>query len=315
MLLGAPLNVLVLQALASGPRQRRQLLRETGSPAHSTLRLQLKRLTEMGAVEKRRRNCCPGVLEYELTGAGRDLHAVLDSLERWLGRAPEGPLALGSSEARASVKAMADGWSTAMLRALAGRPLSLTELDGLIVSLSYPTLERRLAAMRLAGQVAPEANNGRGTPYAATNWLREGVGPLVAAARWERRHRSPAAPPIGRLDIEATFLLAVPLLELPSEMSGSCRMAAEIPGGAVTRLAGVISEVSKGRIVGCVTPLRGNPDAWALGPPGAWLDALFAHDVDRLELGGDRRLARCLIDGLHRRLFGPSSEPALMSPI
>ena len=58
--------------------------------------------------------------------------------------APEGPLALGSSTAKSAIKALVEGWGTNMIRALAARPLSLTELNGLISGLSYPSLERRL---------------------------------------------------------------------------------------------------------------------------------------------------------------------------
>ncbi len=45
-----------------------------------------------------------------------------------------------------------------MLRALAAGSLSLTELDRLIGALSYPSLERRLVAMRLAGLVGARAD-------------------------------------------------------------------------------------------------------------------------------------------------------------
>lgn len=226
VLLAVPLNVPILRALAERPKQQLELRQETGSPAQTTLRAQLKRLNEIAAIEKHRRNRFPGVLEYELSAAGRDLLFVADTVERWLERASEGPLPLGGSAAKAAVKAFAGGWSTTMLRALAASPLSLTELDRVIPSLSYPSLsypslERRLAALRLAGQVEAQESNGRGTPYAVSAWTREGVGPLTAAARWERRHMPRNSSPIGRIDAEAVFLLAVPLLSLSEDVSGS----------------------------------------------------------------------------------------------
>jgi len=302
-LLAVPLNSLILKALADGPKKQPELRREAGSPAQTTLRAQLKKLVEIGAIDKHRHNRFPGAVDHELTTPGRDLLFVAEVLERWLARSPNGPIRLGSNSAKAAIKALVEGWSTTMLRALAAGPLSLTELDRIISSLSYPSLERRLGAMRLAGQVEARRGEGRGTPYAVTDWLRQGVAPLAAAARWERHRLPEETPPITRIDTEAAFLLAVPLLKLPHNISGSCRMAAEIPNGKERRLAGVMVDVSEGRIPFCATRLEGNPNAWALGSLPAWLSAVIDGDTDRLELGGDCSLARTLLDGLHGALF------------
>jgi DNA-binding HxlR family transcriptional regulator len=314
VLLAAPLNSLILAALADGPRQLGELQRETGSPAQTTLRAQLKRLVEIGTIEKHRRNRFPGALEYELTRAGRDLLIVVSAVQAWLERSPGGPLTLGEGPAKAAIKALAESWSTTMVRVLAAGPLSLTELDGVIVPLSYPALERRLAAMRLAGLIEACRGNGRGTPYGVSTWLRHGVAPLAAAARWERRHRSHASSPIARLDAEAAFLLAVPLLRLQPDLSGTCRAAIEIPNGDESRLAGVTIAVERGRIASCTTRLAVDADAWALGPASAWLEAVIERDDDRLELGGDGRLAAALLDGLHTALFGGAVGHAPIEP-
>jgi DNA-binding HxlR family transcriptional regulator len=301
-LLAAPLNVSILRALADGPKQQSELQRVTDSPAQTTLRAQLKRLVAIGAIEKHRRNRFPGVLEYSSTASGRDLFETVHVLERWLGDNPDGPLTLDSNAARAAIRALAEGWSTTLLRALAAGPLSLTQLDGVIGSLSYPALERRLGAMRLAGLLETRRGSGRGTPYAVTDWLRAGVAPIAAAIRWERRHLAQSAAPIGRLDIETIFLLAAPLLHPPAERSGTCRMAAQISNGEKSRLAGVTVDVRGGRVVACSTQLQGAPDAWALGSPTAWLDAVLEQDTTRLELGGDCSLARALVDVLYGSL-------------
>jgi DNA-binding HxlR family transcriptional regulator len=301
-----PVNVLILQALTGGPKRQIDLRRAAGSPAQTTLRAHLSALEDVGVIVKHRRNRFPGVLEFELTDAGEDLLAVAAILERWLERAPEGPLTLGTSPAKCAVKALAEGWSTTILRALAASPLSLTELDHIIASLSYPSLERRIGAMRLADQVEARPSNGRGTPYAVTRWLRQGVGPLTSASRWERRHLSRRAPPIAPIDTEAAFLLAVPLLRLPSDLSGSCRMAMEIPNSRGRHLAGVVIEVREGKIDSCATRLRGEPNAWASGSIDAWLAALIEADSDRLELGGNGLLARTFLDSLHMALFDPA---------
>ncbi|HET8863375.1 MAG TPA: winged helix-turn-helix transcriptional regulator [Solirubrobacterales bacterium] len=308
VLLGAPLNVLILQSLQDGPKLQSDLLRRTNTPAQSTLRTQLKRLDEIGAIEKHRRNRFPGVLEHELTAGGHDLLSVMAALEAWLAKAPEGALALDGSAAKAPIKALAEGWSTTMLRALAAGPLSLTDLDRIIGSLSYPTLERRLAALRLANLVEARTSNGRSTPYGVTEWLRQGIAPLGAAARWERRYLPETTAPIGRLDVEAAFLLAVPLLEPPADLSGTCRLAVEIPNGGERRLAGVMIEMEDSTITTCATRLRVDADAWALGSPTAWLDAVVDCDTARLELGGNRRLVDAVIGGLHGALFGSLSQ-------
>jgi DNA-binding HxlR family transcriptional regulator len=309
VLLAAPLNSLLLPALGAGPRQLSELLRATGAPAQTTLRTQLRRLTDIGVVAKHRCNSFPGALEYRLTPAGDELVFVIETLKDWLAQAPEAPVTLGSNEAKTTIKALAEGWSTTMLRALAAGPLSLTELDRVIASLSYPSLERRLAAMRLAGHVEAASSNGRGTPYALTEWARRGISPIAAAARWERRHLSRGAP-IGRIDIEAAFLLSLPLLSLPGNVSGSCRMAVEAPNGGAGRLAGVVVMVENGRVASCTSRLQGAPNAWALGSVTAWLEAFIEGDTDRIEPGGDSQLARALLDSLHRELFGERSYSA-----
>jgi DNA-binding HxlR family transcriptional regulator len=302
-----PLNCIILRALAGGTMQQAELRRETGSPAPTTLRAQLKRLVEIGVIEKHRRNRFPGVLEYELTAAGRDLLFVVDILERWLAQAPTGPLQFGGNAAKSTIKSFVEGWSSTMLRALASSSLSLTELDAVIDSLNYPSLQRRLGAMRLAGLVEPGPGRGRGTPYAVTDWLRRGVGPIAAAARWERRHRPRTTAPIGALDVESAFLLTVALVEPPPEVSGSCRLAVEMPSGKGRRLAGVTVGVQGGRVASCATELRGHPDAWALGSAVAWLDAVIEPDGSGLEQGGDCSLAHSLVAGLHGALFEAGS--------
>jgi len=292
-------SIPILRGLDTGRKTLVALRYETGMPPQSTLRAQLKRLEGVEAIAKYRRNRFPGVLEYELTPAGRDLLAVGSWLERWLERAPERQLELGSSAARAATMALAEAWSTTMLRALAAGPLSLTELDRLIGTLSYPSLERRLAALRLAGQVEAQTGSNRGTPYGLTPWTREGAGPLVAAARWERRHAPRTTTPAGRIDAEAIFLLALPLLRLPGEISGSCMLAIELSDGDGERLTGVLVGVEGGRAASCPSHPEGKPDAWALSSPAGWLQAIVEADVDSVELRGDGQLAHALLDSLH----------------
>jgi len=301
-LLSTPINVHVLKALADGPRSLIDLRREAGSPPQTTMRGHLRTLTETGVLIRRRQNDFPGSLDFELTPVGQELWAVARVLDAWLQAAPDGPLQLGSSSAKSAVKALVEGWGTSMVRALAARPFSLTELNGLINGLSYPSLERRLGAMRLAGLIERTPGRGRGTPYAVTSWLRGSIGPLGAAARWERANATATTVPIRRLDAEAAFLLTVPLLRLPPDASGVCRLAVEVGGG--DQLAGVLVEVDEGRVVSCIAKVQGQADAWATGSAHAWLRAVIEEDTEQIEIGGSSQLARALLEGLHSSLFG-----------
>ena len=306
MLLATPLNSAILRALSGGPMQQSDLQRVTAFPAQSTLRVQLKRMVETGAAVKRRRNRFPGALDYELSESGGELLLVADALERWLARACVAPMELGGRAAKAAIKAFVEAWSTTMLRALATGPLSLTDLDGIIGSLSYPSLERRLAAMRLAGLAEPCAGRSRRTPHTITEWAREGIVPLMAAIRWELRHG--ATPPAERIDAEAAFLLGAPLLRLPGAASGACRLTATI--GDDDRPASVMAVIERGRIVTCTTRVDDQVDAWATGSYSDWLGALLEPRGELLVLGGACELVATLIVGMRAAYTGFITEQA-----
>jgi len=307
-LLSVPTNVHVLKALAAGPKSLVDLRKAAGSPPQTTMRGHLKALTEIGVLERKQQNGFPGNLDFELAPAGKELLGVAGILDYWLASAPDGPLPPGSTAAKSSIKALIEGWSTSIVRALAARPFSLTELDSLITSISYPSLERRLGAMRLAGQIEPCRTNGRGTPYVATEWLRRAIAPLAAAARWEGRHVPEETAPINRHDIEAAFLLAVPMLSPPPNLTGTCRLAVEVQSSGEHRLAGVLVDIEQGRVRSCASRLKGDAGAWVVGPAHAWLTGVIERDANQLEIGGDCALAETLLDGLHGALFGSGQK-------
>jgi DNA-binding HxlR family transcriptional regulator len=302
-LLAMPLNEGILGALAEGSQSLVRLRRLVGSPAESTLRLRLQNLIRIGAVGGTRQNGFAGSLNYELTGSGRELLQVADVLKAWLASAPEGPLPLGGTAAKSAVRSLVAGWGTSMLRALAARPLSLTELDSLIGGLSYPSLERRLTTMRLAGHVEPVCNESGGQPYEVTDWLRHATAPLACAIRWEREHMSGDVRPAGNRDIDGFFLLALPLLCLPEDLAGECRLSVELPGSSEAPLAGVTVGVEKGRIESCVSRMDGDCATWASGSVPAWSRAVIDEDKSGLDFSGDLQLANDLVSGLHQALF------------
>jgi DNA-binding HxlR family transcriptional regulator len=302
-LLSIPLNVRIIESLETGPQPLLQLRRELGAPPPTTLRGHLRKLDELHIVERRREGSFPGPMRLELAPAGRDLLRLAAIVETWLGKAPTGEVEIGSVAGKSAIKALIGAWSSGMLRALAAKPWSLTDLNRLITSLNYPTLERRLAAMRLAGQLEVRTGGGRSRPYAVTDWLRRGVAPLLAATGWERRHRASHAPPLGRIDVEAIFLLAVPLLDLSPEHSGTCRLVVDVPGSAGRRVAGCVMSVAQGRVASCSASLEGKAEAWVSGPSSGWLAALTAGEVAGLEVGGEVTLAGEILSGLHNQLF------------
>jgi len=302
-MLSTPLNVHVLQALRDEPMSLIDLRRAVGSPPQTTMRGHLRALVEARVLERKRQGGFPGPVDYELARAGRELLGVAEILEAWLRVAPDGAIQLGSVAAKSSTKALVEGWSSGIVRALAAKPLALTEISRLITGLSYPSLERRLGAMRMAGLIEPRPGSGRGTPYAVTDWLRRAIGPLAAAARWERRNLSDVTSPVRRIDIEAAFLLTLPMVSLPEPYAGVCRLAVDTSNGSQHRQAGVVVRVEKGKVSSCVTRLDGQVDASALGSVAAWIATVLEKDGEQLEFSGRSRLARALGDGLHRVLL------------
>lgn len=303
-LLAVPLNVHIMRALDEDPVPLPDLRRAVGHPPVTTMRAYLRTLTQLGVVERHREEGFPGSISYSATKPGKKLLAVADVLQNWLEAAPEGPVELGGIASKSAIKALLDGWEAGLVRALAARPLALTELDRLIPPVSYPALERRLTAMRQVGLLEPcPERDGRVTRYDVTQWLRCAVAPLSAAMGWEYECLLDRAPPPGPLDVEAVFLLKVPSLDFSSEASGTCRMAVEFRRGSAHEFAGVMLDVSEGRVNSCVTRLEGRSDAWVSGSTLGWLRWLNEGDDREVEIGGDAALAHSLDGQLRSKLL------------
>jgi len=286
-----------------------ELRKATGLPAQTTLRGHLASLVELDVLHKRPTQQMPYAVENELTPLGRGLLDVADRLEIWLRNAPEGPIPLESTAAKGAIKALVDGWESKMMRALAARPLSLTQLDRLISDFSYPALERRLASMRLAGLVEGQRGQGGGTPYQVTDWARLGVAPLAAASHCERVHMGEDSAPVTQIDIEAAFLLATPLVGLRSDVAGFCQLEVDASPGIVPRAAGVQVTVEGGRVIACVSRLQRSPGAYAAGTALKWFHAVKDGKVKELRFGGSGRLAEEVVGGLHSAFAKASVAP------
>jgi DNA-binding HxlR family transcriptional regulator len=241
---------------------------------------------------------------YEITSKGREGLYIGFVVERWLQGAPQGPLPFDSPEAEGAVTALAEGWSATVVHALARGPHSFRELHDAVEGLGRRALKRRLAAMQAAGQVDVDSSGEGAGIYSATDWLRAGIAPLIASARFERRDPKEGMAPIDALDVEAGFLLSLPLIELPSELSGSCRLGLNLEEDESGKLTGVTARFEQGRIVSATPGLEEKADAWAAGSAGSWLDTVIEPDAKSVRTGGDRWLARAVLDALHKALFG-----------
>ncbi|HEX8690042.1 MAG TPA: hypothetical protein VF729_07350 [Solirubrobacterales bacterium] len=302
-----PLNGLILKGVAIEPMRLGALRIWLGGPAQTTLRGHLASLTELGAVERGGPDKKFKASESGLTEMGRELLRVTLVLEAWLAEAPAGSIALGTEGAKGTVKALGAAWESTMLRALAARPLSLTQLDRLIGPVSYPALERRLSAMRATGLVEARPNDESGTPYALTAWGCRGVGSISAASRFEYLHMPEETEPLAPIDVETTFMLTAPGMVMPAGADGICQLVAEA-GTGKSRLAGVEVTVDRGHVASCVSRLDDKPRNWARGSSSSWLDVLVIHDTAKLRLGGNEALVSSVVLSMHEQLRGPDRD-------
>jgi DNA-binding HxlR family transcriptional regulator len=310
-LLSVPFNVEVLSELRKGPRPRAEIRQALGHPPDTTMRTYLKRLDCLGVLELHRHPGFPGSMELAITKSGTDLLEVAETLEQWLAHAPKGRVRLGTVAAKSAIKALIDGWSTGIVRVLAARPLTLTELDGLIADVTYPSLERRLGAMRTIGLLETLRPEPHGTPHAIAWWLRAAVLPLLAAVRWEGRHLVDRSRITNR-DVEAAFLLALPLLRLDDEVSGTCRVSVEVGVDAREGAIGAIAEFEHGRLLSATCRLAGRRDASITGSPATWIAAVLDGTVSGLETSGEESIASPVLRSLTRGPREANRELALI---
>jgi len=240
---------------------------------------------------------------FKASPEGREALFTAFMVEHWLQTSPQGPLDFEGDDAAAAVAALVDGWSASIVHMLARGPMSLAQLDRAIVDVGRRELKRLLAALLRTGQVETLAGDGE-TLYAATDWMRRGIAPVISAARLERRSPSEGMTPIDALDVEAGFRCALAVIELPKQLTGVCRLRLNLEHGGRTHFTGVTADVDRGQIVSCDLDIGRRADAWALGSVEDWLDTVIEPDVDRVHTGNDRWLTEALLSELHDTLFG-----------
>jgi DNA-binding HxlR family transcriptional regulator len=227
----------------------------------------------------------PYTIENELTETGCGILAVAEAVEAWLARGPQGPIELRSEPATGGIRALIGGWESTVLRALAAQPLTLTELNGVILEISYPSIERRLSAMLAARQVERLESGPTGRPYAVSEWGRQAVGPLIAAGRCERLHLAKVTTPLTRSHVEADLLLAVPLASLPDGHGGRCTLAIAADDNEGIDADGPATaihvEIEGGRVVSCVRRPKPETGTWVRGTVAEWTDSIIDGQARR----------------------------------
>jgi hypothetical protein len=241
---------------------------------------------------------------YRTTAKGAQIVYVAGILQRWLRACPEGPLEIGA-QGGGALSSLLCSWSATVVHALAREPLTLAELDRAVDAVPEREVVAELAeGMRRVGQVETLEVGGE-TRYALTDWVREGIAPIAAAAWVEVHYPEEQMAPPDLLDVEAAFQLALPLLRLPSDLRGACRLGVQIPGGPPL-MAGATVEVDRGVVATSSTLLAEDPETFATGSPLDWLDTLVDPTAGKITFGGDTRLAGALLESLHERLFTPA---------
>jgi hypothetical protein len=239
------------------------------------------------------------------TPAGREVPLVGAALHQWYGRCPRGPVVPGEDTGDVLWPLLC-GWVSTVVHAIAAQPRSVAEVEEEIGVLPLELVEAHLGLLEevdLIRPLPPERSGGE-QRFEPTEWLRHAVTPLAAAARLELRHPRGDTAPIAAVDAEAILQLALPLLRMPSGLSGSCSLSVELDQGVVGGPVGMTARVEENRIVACEPGTDPVADAWVEGPTGRWLDAMIEGEARGMPSGGDRRLPRDILNGLHRALFG-----------
>jgi len=295
------LDARILIALDTGSTGIGDLRTAVGVPPPTTLRGHLRALEKLGLLARRRAEVFPGRTEVGLLESGRGLLRVAERVAGWLAARPGASVALGTPTSHAVLVALADGWSSLLVRALAAAPLSLVQLDRLIGSLDYPTLSRRVDALKVTGLVRACGSTDRATPYAPTDWLARAVGPLISAACWELESGVKAAP-IGAVEVEAALLLGGPRIRAAASVSGSCRLVVRMGDRGA---AGGVVRVDRGRVVSVTIDLRQFASAAISAGTATWMSALLDGDGRGLAVSGNQRLALPLAESMTAALEGP----------
>jgi hypothetical protein len=242
--------------------------------------------------------------KFRATEAGGEFLFVATVITSWLRLRPAGPIDL-DEEAVQPMLALIAGWASGTLHELAAEPLTVAEASERMQTLAPDAVQARIEAMAVEGLVEEVTEDEDDEPrYAVADWGRRGIAPILAGARMELRYPPGGTAPIAVADVEAAFRLALPLLRLPAEASGSCALAVGLEPEVADEPVGVTVRVEQGRVLSVEPGVDGSADTLASGSAAEWLDTMTEANVDRVETSDDSDLAGPLVDELHETLFG-----------
>jgi DNA-binding HxlR family transcriptional regulator len=237
--------------------------------------------------------------------SGEEILFIAFTIEQWLRKAPGGPIGIEGEAAGRAIPALAEGWSSTVVHALAARPRTAAELEDEVEGVGAARLRRLLEAMVEVGLLEERPDGAdEARRYAVTDFLRAGMAPIAVGARFEQRYVPAGTPRLDVLDVEAGMRLALPLLRLAPGVEGVCRLGVSVVVDARSVSVGAMARVERGRVVSVSTELSGEFDALLEGPTTAWIDAAVEPLASRLLPEGDEDLAAAVLAGLHDVLFG-----------
>jgi len=263
-----------------------------------------------GRLSARNRKLRAGAQGLSLAAERLDEEApvVAFAVQHWLEDAPDGPIEYGSKLAERAVTVLVDAWSAAIVHELARGPMTSAELAEAIEDLDPSGAQSRLTGLHGVA-LAEAVGQGDEALYAATDWLRLAIAPLIAAARLERGTGMAGAAPVDAFDVEAGFRMALEVIEMPEELSGACCLRLNLDEGVRDRCGGVTARFDCGELISCEATIEAPSDAWAMGDLDDWLDTVLDPNSRAVRTGGDRWLTDALVAALSRDLFGLKATP------
>lgn len=293
-LLSDGLNVSIVRALARGPVPTLELPGRVGPASRTTRFSRLRSLETLGVISREKRGGLPPVTYCGLSPSGEALLPVVRRFAAWLGSRPADTEGRRRMDDILAIKGLAAGWGTTALRWLAEGPQTVTDLASRCSPQStYHDVRWARTALADANLVEMVDRPGRGRPFALSDWARGAVGPLAAAARWERDFLIGAAGVLSPIESETLLLLAISLTgDLPGALSGICMLH-------VDDQRGIRVAVDEGRVVFFSPDSQNGRRCSVSGSSEAWLDALVDGRRSGLEMrGGALRLPMMVIAGL-----------------
>lgn len=274
------LNASILRALLRGPLPVSELAQHLGPASRTTRFSRLRGLEQLGIIVRERRPGVPPVAYCSLSPAGQGLLPVVEQFGRWLATAPGESSSPDEVAGGRTIKALATAWETNVLRWLAERPRSLTELNALSPDeVTYHNVRSARESLSTGGLITPVHSEDHAQPYELTEWARWSAGCVAAAIRWERTFLEDTTQ-LSPAEIEALLHLLLPLVRMNDDLDLS-----------VT--------VDEGHITTQASRLEGGQPSRLSGSAESWIEALADGRGDALQMQGGIHLTTSLAHELH----------------